>query len=467
MKYLFTLSALLLICGFSWSQNRKDTLGFEQYLQIVKAHHPFMMRAELINDQAAANLLAARGGFDPKLFAHVAQKYFNGDQYYSYISTGVSIPTWFGLSFYSGYDQTGGSYFNPQYRTPDAGLLYAGAQLTLGQGLLIDKRRADLRQAQLFTQIAEQDRVMFVNNLLLDASLAYWDWYASYNILEFINDAYSIAEIRFQAIKQAAFFGERAFLDTLEMSVQLQNLNLLRQDFTLQEQLRRLECGVFLWAEGSVPVELNDNISPGKINTLKLPFTMASLMLQLDQFVADHPELQRDILRIDQQQIDLRLQREMLKPIVNLKYNALNQPIANNPIANYSLQNYTWGLDFSIPILLRRERAQVQLAKLRLQDMNLVLDNKRALLLMKSRGALNEWQITEQQLTFYTKTVNDIARILQAERTLFDNGESSVFLINTREMTLVNAQIKLFEIMAKNQKAIFKTYYTLALMEGL
>jgi len=37
----------------------------------------------------------------------------------------------------------------------------------------------------------------------------------------------------------------------------------------------------------------------------------------------------------------------MLKPIVNLKYNALNQPIANNPVANYSLQNYTWGLDFS------------------------------------------------------------------------------------------------------------------------
>jgi len=70
-------------------------------------------------------------------------------------------------------------------------------------------------------------------------------------------------------------------------------------------------------------------------------------------------------------------------------------------------------------------------------------------------------------LTFYTNTVSDIGRILQAERTLFDNGESSVFLINTREMTLVNAQIKLFEIMAKNQKAIFKTYYTLALLEGI
>jgi outer membrane protein TolC len=467
MKYLFTFYTVLLFFGFSLAQNRKDSLGFEQYLQIVKAHHPFMKRASLIPQQAAANLLSARGGFDPKLFADVSQKYFNGDQYYSYISSGVSIPTWFGLNFYSGYDQTQGNYINPQFRTPEVGLVYAGAQLALGQGLLIDKRRADLRQAQLFTQIAEQDRVMFVNNLLLDASLAYWDWYAAYNTLEFINNAFEIATIRFEAIKRAAFLGERAYLDTLEMSVQLQNFSLLRQDFTLQEQLRRLECGVFLWAEGTVPVELNENVRPGKINTIRLPLSMASIMLQLEQLVAEHPELLRDVLRIDQQQIDLRLQREMLKPIVNLKYNAINQPIANNPIANYSLQNYTWGLDFAIPILLRKERAQVQIAKLRLQDMNLILDNKRALLVMKSRGSLNEWQITEQQLSFYTKTVADINRILQAERTLFDNGESSVFLINTREMTLVNAQIKLFEIMAKNQKAIYKTYYTLALMEGL
>jgi outer membrane protein TolC len=190
-------------------------------------------------------------------------------------------------------------------------------------------------------------------------------------------------------------------------------------------------------------------------------------MLQLDDLVQNHPELLRDMVRIDQQQIDLRLQREMLKPMFNLKYNAINQPIANNPVANYSLQNYTWGLDFSIPVLLRKERAQVQMAKLRLQDMSLLLDNKRALLVMKAKSAISEWQITEQQLSFYTNTVQDIERLLQAERTRFDNGESSVFLVNTREMTLVNAQIKLFEVEAKNQKAIYKALYSLALMEGV
>lgn len=456
-----------LLASSAFAQNRKDTLSFEQYLQIVKAHHPFMQRAGLLPLQAEANLMMARGGFDPKVFADVSQKYFAGDQYYSIINTGVSIPTWFGLNFYSGYDQTDGVYLSSQLRTPEAGLVYAGAQWTLGQGLFIDKRRADLKQAKMFTQIAEQERVMLVNQLLLDASLAYWDWYAAFNSYSFVKDAYNVTQIRYDAVRQAAFLGERAFVDTLEISIQLMNLDLLRQEFKLQEMNRRLECGVFLWADGAVPVELNDNAAPSRSSDSKYIDGLNSLALQINAAVGDHPEIQRDLLRIDQQQVDLRLKREMLKPILNLKYNALNEPIGNNLIANYSLQNYTWGLDFAIPILLRKERAGVKIAELKLQDMSFALDYKRALILMKAQSSINEWQIMTEQLTMFQRNLRDIGSLLTAERSLFDNGESSVFLVNTREMSLVNAQIKLYEYIAKSQKAIFKSYYSLALLEGL
>mgnify|MGYP002621065063 CR=1 FL=1 len=465
---VFLVIGLCLIASSVFSQrDRKDTLSFEQYLQIVKEHHPFMERAGLLPMQAEANLMMARGGFDPKVFADISQKYFDGDQYYSVISSGVSIPTWFGLNFYSGFDQTGGVNLNPQFKMPDAGLVYAGAQWTLGQGLFIDQRRADLKQAKLFTQIAENDRVMLVNQLLLDASLAYWDWYAAHNSYAFIDEAYGVTRVRFEAIRQAAFLGERAFIDTLEISIQLQNLDLLRQDFKLQELNRRLECGVFLWADGTVPVELNDNVAPSRNTDSKYSDDLNSIALQVRSLVDNHPEIMRDLMRIDQQQIDLRLKREMLKPIANLKYNALNQPVGNNLIANYSIQNYTWGVDFAIPILLRKERAGVQLSKLRLQDMNLVLDNKRALILMKAQASINEWQIISEQLKLYQKNLRDINRLLDAERSLFENGESSVFLVNTREIVFVNAQVKLYEFIAKSQKAVFKSYYSLALMEGL
>lgn len=467
MKFVWILLwAIYVSTGFA-QINRRDTLAFDQYLKIVKEHHPFMQRAGLLPMQAEANLMMARGGFDPKVFADISQKYFAGDQYYSVISTGVSIPTWFGLNFYSGYDQTGGVNLNPQFKMPEAGLVYAGAQWTLGQGLFIDKRRADLKQAKLFTQIAENDRVMLVNQLLLDASLAYWDWYAAFNSYSFVNEAYDVTRVRFDAIKQAAFLGERAFIDTLEISIQLLNLDLLRQDFKLQELNRRLECGVFLWADGIVPVELQDNVAPSRTTDSRFADGLNSISLQLKNFVDNHPEILRDLNRIGQQEIDLRLKREMLKPILNLKYNALNQPIGNNLIANYSIQNYNWGADFAIPILLRKERAGVQLSQLRLQDMGLSLDNKRELILMKAQASINEWQIMTEQLLMYQRNLNDINRLLDAERVRFDNGESSVFLVNTREIVFVNAQIKLYEFIAKTQKAVFKSYYSLALLEGI
>lgn len=447
--------------------NKRDTISFEQYLQIVKEHHPFMQRAGILPLQAEANLMLAKGGFDPKVFADISQKYFNGDKYYSTISTGVSVPTWFGLNFYSGYDQNSGSFLNPQFKTPDAGLVYAGAQWTLGQGLLIDKRRADLKQAKFFSQIAENERVMLVNQLLLDASLAYWEWHAAFNSFNFVNDAYEVTKTRFEAIKIAANYGERASIDTLEISIQLLNLDLLRQDYKLQEMNRRLECGFFLWADGVVPVELNNNVSPSQNTNSKFSDGLNSIALQVKNYVANHPEILRDMNRIEQQEVDVRLKREMLKPILNLKYNAINQPVGNNLVANYSIQNYTWGADFAIPILLRKERAGVQLSQLRLQDMNLALDNKRELIVMKAQSAINEWQITNEQLQIYRRNLADINRLLDAERSRFDNGESSVFMVNTREMVLVNAQIKLYEYIAKTQKAIFKTYYSLALLEGI
>jgi hypothetical protein len=44
-------------------------------------------------------------------------------------------------------------------------------------------------------------------------------------------------------------------------------------------------------------------------------------------------------------------------------------------------------------------------------------------------------------------------RLLEAEEIKFDNGESSVFLINSRQMKLVSAQEKLTELQRKHKIA--------------
>lgn len=53
----------------------------------------------------------------------------------------------------------------------------------------------------------------------------------------------------------------------------------------------------------------------------------------------------------------------------------------------------------------------------------------------------------------------DLNVLLQGERRKFEVGESSIFMVNTREIAYINAQIKLIEFINKNQQSALSTYY--------
>ena len=79
----------------------------------------------------------------------------------------------------------------------------------------------------------------------------------------------------------------------------------------------------------------------------------------------------------------------------------------------------------------------------------------------KAKAALNEFETTINQIDLYTRTTQDYRSLLDGERSLFNNGESSLFLVNSRELGFINAQIKLIQLFAKNQKSILKLNYAL------
>jgi outer membrane protein TolC len=117
-----------------------------------------------------------------------------------------------------------------------------------------------------------------------------------------------------------------------------------------------------------------------------------------------------------------------------------------------------------MPLFLRKERGDLQLTKLKIQDSELALENKRANIGFKINASLNEWSTTKNQVDLYTRTVRDFSGLLDGERTLFELGESSIFLVNARETGYINAQIKLIELVAKNRKAILETNYALGIL---
>lgn len=449
------------IQAFSQDQ-AKEILGFEDFITRVKLHHPLAKQASLKREEGEATLLQSKGGFDPKFNSQLAQKYFEDKTYYSTATANLRIPTWFAAQFEAGYDQNDGVFLNPENNVPNNGLLYAGVTLPIGKGLLIDKRRATFRMAKIFNESTQAEQQMMMNELVYDAGKVYWQWFEAYNVRLVFQEAVILAKTRFEAVKQQALLGDKPFIDTVEARIQYQNRLLSFQQADLEFKNGGVLLSIFLWEDGLLPLELNNDTHPDGFNGVdaisELDF---SLDLDMDSLLKTHPSMRLGQFKIDQLEVDRKWKREQLKPTVDLKYNALSTATTNDIANNYSVNNYTWGFKVGIPLYLRKERGAIKLNALKIQDAQLELNQKQQNLNYKAQSSINEWQTTADQLILYRRTVSDYQILLNGERQLFQNGESSLFLVNSREWGFINARLKLIDLLAKNRKARLATYYSL------
>lgn len=417
------------------------------FLALVRTHHPLAVRAELQRDRARALLQQARGGFDPKLYGDFDQKYFKGTQYYSTLEGGVKVPTWFGVELQASYERNDGVFLNEEQTVPEQGLYAAGLSVSLGRGLLFDERRAELRRARVFQDLTEAEREVELNNLLYDAGSAYWEWAEAGNVVEIYVNAVELAEERYEATLSRAALGDLPSIDTLEARIQLQNRELSLATAQLDLANAEANLNAYLWLDGVVPVELEPTTVPPEVEEV----FVAPVLLGNQIFI--NPEIVRTRLKLAELEIDERLQREQLKPRVDVKYNALLAGGTAQPLEGVSSNNYKWGVTFDQPILLRKERGKLQLIRIKQSQTQLELSDKIALLEAKVEQALNEANITVNQYLLAERNADDYSVLLDGERELFRAGESSLFLVNSREVKYIEALIKQVETLVKHRKA--------------
>ena len=460
--YIFII--FILIAHSAISQNDTTIVfSYDDYFDIVKSNHPVAKLADLQLQKGEATLLKSRGAFDPKIFTDASKKHFDDKQYYSLVNGGLKIPTWFGVELKGAYEQNQGYFLNAENSTPSSGLMYAGISVPIGQRLFIDERRAELKQAKLYKESTKAEQELILNELLYDAGKVYWDWFKAYHVMQVYQNTLKLAQQRFEAVKQGALLGDKPTIDTLEAGIQVQNRKLSLQEAQLDFANSSALLSIYLWAEGIIPLEIAEGTIPIPLESNGLPMD-ERFYTQLDTLINSHPAIQQTRFKINQLEIEKRWKLEQLKPELNLKYNAIAQPISGDPFAAFSPNNYTWGLEFSMPLFLRKERGNLKLANIKIQEAQLNLTTKQASLTYKAKASLNEWQTTNDQKNMYVQTVRDYKSLLEGEQQMFNAGESSLFMVNSREMSYINAQIKLIELYNKNRKARLTTGYAFGIL---
>ena len=173
---IFLLYGTFLQAQNTTAVSPSNEFSYNEFLGYVKKYHPLVKNADLEITRAQANLMMARGGFDPKIEVDFDKKQFKDKEYYSILNSSFKIPTWYGIEVKAGFDNSEGIYLNPQNTLPNQGLTSFGISVPLGQGLLINQRMADVRKAKMQVQLSQAERKLEAIAVLYDASVAYFNW---------------------------------------------------------------------------------------------------------------------------------------------------------------------------------------------------------------------------------------------------------------------------------------------------
>ena len=452
----------ILIFLISFKTSAQTTFGYEDFKNLVLKNHPMVKQANLFPRDAQTEVTQAQGAFDPKLTSYFDRKAFKGVDYYNRWENALKVPTWSGVDFKLGYERNAGKYLLPE-ESPS--LIVAGLTVPIGQGLIIDARRNTLRQARLGVNYAEAERQKLIASTTFYAAKSYWDWWFSYQQLRLIREGYDLAETRFVATRERARVGEQAAIDSVEAKITLQDREVALQQATIELQNYRLALSNYLWSTNETPLELPEDAVPPLAPIRKVDET--TLQSLINQARNQHPEIQKLNVKIDQLQIEERFRREMLKPVFNANFNFIADGFVNKPIYDnknaFSINNHKLGFEFAFPLFLRKERGKLQQIRIKQQTTGLDLNLTRREVLNDIYAAYNEVRNFEKQLRIQEDATRNQEILVRAEQRKFDVGESTLFLINTRESKLIEMRTKVESLKSKYEKALAN----LAYMAGL
>jgi outer membrane protein TolC len=425
-----------LLCG---QENNGKELSYNEFLGYVKKYHPMVKSANLEINMAQANLMMARGGFDPKIEVDFDQKKYKGKDYYSFLNSSFKIPTWYGIEVKAGFDNSEGIFINPENTLPNQGLTSLGITIPIGQGLLINQRMSDIRKAKIQIQLSQAERKLQAIEVLYNASVAYFNWKRNFSEVELYSNYLKNAQLRFKGIQSLIKNGDKPAIDSVEAGIIVKTRQWNLEESKLKLAKSKLELSNFLWLEDNIPIELQDHIVPESKLELTLSETLNINELVIENSsIENHPKINALENKIAILEVDRKLKANNLLPKLDLGYHYLSEP---NYWSETNFNNYKIGINFTYPLFLRKERGSLQLAKFKIQDTQFALDFERVQLKNKINAQQTEIKSIEKQQQLITDLVQDNTQMLRSEERLFSVGESSIFLINTRENNLVSIQL--------------------------
>ncbi|SEA64979.1 TolC family protein [Pedobacter hartonius] len=438
--------------------------ALEDLQLLVFRYHPIVKQAALLSESARANVLQSLGYFDPALKAGFGRKLFGDTEYYNNWNSELKVPLWLaGADLKVGYDRSVGTYTNPQTRTAHEGLSGVGLSIPLGQGLIIDARRSTLRQSKIMVQYAEAEQLKQINSVWYAVVKDYWNWYYAYRQFALLTEGVELAERRFKALSRQTTIGDKPAIDSVEAYITVQERIIQKEKTKIELQNARLVLSNHLWSGQGNPLELPANAAPPQIDENITRPSQSVLDTLVAQASGQHPELLKLRSKGGQLAIERSYRQEMLKPKLNVSGTLIsNRTSFRGNVPDYydfNWSNYKLGIEFAFPLFLRAERGKLREVKIKQRELDYDLQQTGREIRTNVLASYNNLSAYSAQLNVQVQSISNQQTLLKGETQKFDLGESTLFLINSRESKLIDMKIKRESMISDYQKSLAELYY--------
>ena len=116
------------------------------------------------------------------------------------------------------------------------------------------------------------------------------------------------------------------------------------------------------------------------------------------------------------------------------------------------LDNRWASIQFGFPLFLRKERGKRDWIEVKANVLNFDNDRTQNQIITKIQNYVNTGDFLAEQLALATTARDNFAKLLDFENLKFELGESSLFIINSRESKLIESEIYLIKSTINWQK---------------
>jgi outer membrane protein len=429
-------------------------LSLEDVLIRVQRNHPKLRGAELERRMASAKRLEKQGAFDPAIvFENDTQRYNSypergKEKFETLNDVSVGMLTRYGAKISANSNFHYGDVKSPASGTGDTGTHFLGLNLPLLRGAGINPKSADERRAMIGEPLANAEYNQYRLALLLRASNSYWDWVASKLRMDINQGLIGLAETRARQIQERADAGDLPLIDAIEANQEVQRRRELLFKTQREFQKSTFSLANYLWNDAGVEV-VRPTLGQAP-DAMPQPKALNAEEVQNAKLTAlkFRPELTQIALLRDMTDVDLDLARNQLLPVLDL-YAGPGVDTGAGSIGPV----FKAGVSMVVPLRNRTARGQVEQAKLKLEKLD--LDQKALLqqVLLEVEDTASELNMTYQRYEAANQAYQLAKQLEEGERTRFELGDSTLFLVNQRERATAEALIRLIELQMEYQQA--------------